>query len=182
MHCKLAVGCGVTKLTGNSVRIGIPDDSSSSNQNGRADGSSVRIDEWLLNVTWQQSEQLQGFRTEMGEWQMTLKQELCEDILQELTASLGVSALLSVATDGVVTKDDTGTSTEEVTHGSGGGESYSTVAARGGGAVTAPTSQQQRPAQFDGKVIWEAYQTQFELLVKIKGGATLRKQPTWSLT
>lgn len=46
----------------------------------------VRIDKRLLDLARQQSEQLQDFHTEMGEWQMTLKQKLCEEILQELTA------------------------------------------------------------------------------------------------
>ena len=45
-----------------------------------------------------------------------------------------------------------GTGTEEVTRGLGGGKSLDTAAVRGEGAVTTPTSQQQRPAPFDGKV------------------------------
>ena len=127
----------------------------------------ARIDERLLDLARQQTEQLQGFRTEMGERQTTLKQELREEILHELTTSLGVSALRptappfvpSVTTDDVVPEDDTagattstGTGTEEVTRGLGGGKSLDTAAVRGEGAVTTPTSQQQRPAPFDGKV------------------------------
>ena len=141
----------------------------------------ARIDERLLDLARQQTEQLQGFRTEMGERQTTLKQELREELLHELATSPGVSALRptappfvpSVATDDVVTEDDTGgattsagTGTEDVTRGSGGGESLGTAAVRER-AVTTPTSQQQRPAPFDGKVAWEAYRTQFELLAEM---------------
>jgi len=84
----------------------------------------------------------------MGERQTTLKQELREEILHELTTSPGVSALWptappfvpSVGTDDVVTENDTGgemtgtgTGTEDVTRDSGGGESLGTVAVWGGG-------------------------------------------------
>jgi len=58
----------------------------------------------------------------------------------------------SVATDGVVTENNTGgetmwagTGTEEVTRGSVGGEELGTAVVRGGAVIT-PTSQQQRPA------------------------------------
>ena len=50
----------------------------------------ARIDERLLDLARQQTEQLQGFRTEMGERQTTLKQELREELLHELATSPGV--------------------------------------------------------------------------------------------
>ena len=41
---------------------------------------------------------------------------------------------------------------------------YGDAETRGGGAATTPVSQQQRPAPFDGKLAWDAYRTQLELL------------------
>ena len=58
---------------------------------------------------------------------------------------------------------------EDTTHSlqriSVGGGPYRDAETRGGGAATTPVSQQQQPAPFDGKLAWDAYQTQFELLV-----------------
>ena len=46
-----------------------------------------------------------------------------------------------------------------------GGGPYGDAETWGEGAATTPVSQQQRPAPFDGKLAWDAYWTQFELLV-----------------
>ena len=142
---------------------------------------------------------LKSFHAEIGEQQKSLKQELREELLQELatSTSLGVTRLRpmapsfvpSDATVGVVPGEGTGggdsTGTGDApgggldsshvdgdaTHSSRrreaisvGGGPYGDAETRGGGAATTPVGQQQRPAPFDGKLAWDAYRTQFELL------------------
>lgn len=48
----------------------------------------ARIDEQLMDLARQESKQLQGLSTEMEERQTMLRQELCEEILQELPLHL----------------------------------------------------------------------------------------------
>ena len=157
---------------------------------------------------------LKSSHAEIGEQQKLLKQELREELLQELATptSLGVTQLqpmaapfaASDATVGVVPEEGTGggdsTGTGDAPKGrfdsshvngdtthisqrrgaiSVGGGPYRGVETQGGGAATTPVSQQQ-PAPFDGKLAWDAYWTQFELLAVMRtDGLTQKKQHIW---
>ena len=56
-----------------------------------------------------------------------------------------------------------------------GGGPYGDAETRGGGAATTPVGQQQRPTPFDGKLAWDAYRTQFELLVMMNRWSNAEK-------
>ena len=139
---------------------------------------------------------LKVVQEELGERQKVLKAELRDELLHELTAKMKstlrptappfVPALESPGDDGggdtlSVSADHESNSAgrDAITPGSGEGgteeaatvpttEERGSTVTRGRGSATVVTpSLVQRPAPFDGKLTWDAYHTQFEMLAKI---------------
>ena len=90
-------------------------------------------------------------RATVTEGQVSTKHELCEELLQEL--SDGISALRPTAQP----FQPSGTAAAVA------GE----VTDRLRDAIALHAAHQQRPAPFEGKIAWNAYRTQFELLAEI---------------
>ena len=116
-------------------------------------------------------------QTELGERQKSLKAELHDELLRELSEVVGKTGLRPTAPSFIpatTTRSETvaaagdGSSrglgdSREAVEGESGRE-RSTLSSRGG-SVTGTTMQ--RPAPFDGKGTWDAYHTQFEMLARI---------------
>ena len=100
-------------------------------------------------------------RTEVAESQELLKRELREDLLEELSATSG---LRSTARPFL---PSAGASLDAVGEG--------TVRASDATALRGSTINQQRPAPFEGKLPWDAYRTQFELLADINRWSNAEK-------
>ena len=121
---------------------------------------------------------LRSLHVELGEKQRSLKQELREELLQELGAP--ISSGLRPTASPFVPSDAAaavfpgesigrGDSTAPVTSASGSHAGGATTGASGylRGTTTTTVNPQQRPPLFDGKLPWDAYRTQFELLAEM---------------
>ena len=116
----------------------------------------------------------------------TLKQELRKELLQELGAAMSADAS-SGEVDGEGRAGGTSNGTEGSETIPRGGSDVTdhrevaersnerlTAAGRGGTALFSG-QQLQRPAPFDGKVAWDAYRAQFELLAEMNGWSDAEK-------
>ena len=100
-----------------------------------------------------------------------------EGILRALTGDAPGGGLDSSHVDG----DTTHSSWRKEAISVGGGPNGDTET-RGGGAAASPVSQQQRPAPFDGKLAWDAYRTQFELLAMMNRWSDTEKAAYLAIT
>ena len=102
-------------------------------------------------------------QAELGERQKTLKAELHDELLRELSGTVDRTGLRPTAPPFIPAE---GTMPE--TAAASGSSEGSTLSSHGPGAGNPANTAMQRPAPFDGKGTWDAYHTQFEMLARIK--------------
>ena len=98
----------------------------------------------------------------LGERQKTLKAELHDELLLELSGAVDRTDLRPTAPPFIPAEG----TTPETAAASGSSEG-STLSSHGPGAGNPVSTAMQRPAPFDGKGTWDAYHTQFEMLARI---------------
>ena len=122
-------------------------------------------------------------QNELGERQKSLKAELRDELLRELSEAVGKTVLrptappftpASIATPGAVIATGEHGSGADRSHG-GSGEATEGSRDRDSHRGSATSTIMQRPAPFDGKGTWDAYHTQFKMLAQINKSNDLDK-------
>ena len=115
---------------------------------------------------------MKSLQAEFGERQKSLRVELRDELFRELSASVKTS--LRPTAPSFVPGPTVGGGEGAAIHGyDGTGEDSAAGRGSGGGATpgdrggTTGGAGSQKPAPFDGKLTWDAYHTQFEMLAQI---------------